>query len=284
MVPLFARVPCKLSMWESQVDKMGLLEEEIKECHWWTIDTGSCIGCICRNFTIRPNFEETSLLANSQGAECRGRVLPRNWTWRSKFPSCRSFGEAEFPLEAEVTPVVVSYNGALSPFPKLEMHQNKKRKRSVLILFGKSWGCERWKRGLLVAPKWILWTLEMSLYYEHSWWRFPWRISIGPKNSEVLVCLIPSTCIGMHSPASGAAVLLWGADMAVCQFSICQGLTQKYCLWYTSSIWPYAEHAKRTYVWYSWSGLFQPYPHQGRSRTTKAQCTDDVDATYYSTN
>jgi hypothetical protein len=50
-----------------------------------------------------------------------------------------SFGEAKFSLEAEVTPVVVSYDGALSPFPKLvKIQHNKKRKRSMLILFGKS--------------------------------------------------------------------------------------------------------------------------------------------------
>jgi hypothetical protein len=49
----------------------------------------------------------------------------------------QSFEEAEFPLDAEVTFVVVLYDRALSPFPKLEMQQNKKRKRSVLILFGK---------------------------------------------------------------------------------------------------------------------------------------------------
>ncbi len=34
----------------------------------------------------------------------------------------------------------------------------------------------------------------------------------------------------MYSHASGAAVLLWGADVAVSHLSICQGLTQKSCL------------------------------------------------------
>ncbi len=34
------------------------------------------------------------------------------------------------------TPIVVSYHSALSPLTKLEMEHNKKRKRSLLILFG----------------------------------------------------------------------------------------------------------------------------------------------------
>jgi hypothetical protein len=36
------------------------------------------------------------------------------------------------------TSVVVWYNSALSPFPKLEMQHDKERKRRVLILFGKT--------------------------------------------------------------------------------------------------------------------------------------------------
>ncbi len=66
-----------------------------------------------------------------------------------------------------------------------------------------------------------------------------------------IICLIPSTYIGRHSPASGPAVLQWGADVAVCHLSICQGLTQKSGHWYTSSIWPYAGRTKITYLQYT---------------------------------
>jgi hypothetical protein len=54
----------------------------------------------------------------------------------------QNFEEAEFPLDAEVTFVVVLYNRALNSFPKLDMQQNKKRKRRVLILFGIIEGCK----------------------------------------------------------------------------------------------------------------------------------------------
>ncbi len=66
----------------------------------------------------------------------------------------------------------------------------------------------------------------------------------------MLVCLIPSTYVGMHSPASGPAVL-------ICHLSICQGLTQKSGLWYMSSIWLYAGHAKSKNVGYNLNGLHQ---------------------------
>jgi hypothetical protein len=39
----------------------------------------------------------------------------------------QSFKEVEFPLDAEVTPVVVLYDSALSPFPNLEMQHNEKQ-------------------------------------------------------------------------------------------------------------------------------------------------------------
>jgi hypothetical protein len=40
--------------------------------------------------------------------------------------------------------------------PSREQH-NEKRKRSMLIVLGKSQGCESVKIALLVAPEWILW-------------------------------------------------------------------------------------------------------------------------------
>jgi hypothetical protein len=38
-----------------------------------------------------------------------------------------------FPLDAEVTPVAVLYNTALSPFLNLEMQHNKKRSMLILV-------------------------------------------------------------------------------------------------------------------------------------------------------
>ena len=46
------------------------------------------------------------------------------------------FEELEFSLDTEVTPEVLLHNGALSPFPKIEMQNDKKR--SVLILVEKN--------------------------------------------------------------------------------------------------------------------------------------------------
>ncbi len=54
----------------------------------------------------------------------------------------QSFKEVEFPLDAEVTPVVVLYDSALSPFPNLEMQHNEKQS----MLSWKNWGygsCEK---------------------------------------------------------------------------------------------------------------------------------------------
>ncbi len=65
--------------------------------------------------------------------------------------------------------------------------------------------------------------------------------------------------VGMPSPALGSAVLHWGTDVVVRLLSICQGLTQKSGLRYTSSIWPYAGCAISTYVRYSLSGIHQHY-------------------------
>jgi hypothetical protein len=55
----------------------------------------------------------------------------------------------------------VAYNtmgragGVLSPFVQAR-EQHDKRKRSMMILLGKSLGCKSVKRALLIAPKWIL--------------------------------------------------------------------------------------------------------------------------------
>ncbi len=57
---------------------------------------------------------------------------------------------------------------ALSPLTKLEMYHSKKRKRSVLIQFGKSLGCKSVKRVLLVGPKWIFMRLLKELKSERS--------------------------------------------------------------------------------------------------------------------
>ncbi len=110
------------------------------------------------------------------------------------------------------------------------------------------------KKSVASSTKIDFWALEMSLHWGYSWWSFPRRISIGPNDSDLLVCLIPSTYVGMHSSALGPAALLWGADVAVCHLSVCQGLTQKSSFWYTSSGWPYAGRAKSTYVQYNLSG------------------------------
>ncbi len=45
------------------------------ECH--SGDTGSCVGCVRRNSTIRPKFEVMPLLANSQGAATLGQSPPK---------------------------------------------------------------------------------------------------------------------------------------------------------------------------------------------------------------
>ncbi len=43
------------------------------------------------------------------------------------------FEEAEFPLAADITPVEVSYDSALSPFPNLEMQHDKKRSMLIIV-------------------------------------------------------------------------------------------------------------------------------------------------------
>jgi hypothetical protein len=81
------------------------------------------------------------------------RVLQHRESWRDSTCRLWSFEEAEFPGDAEVALVVVLYNSALSPFSNLEMQHNKKRKRSVPILFGKSYGCKSLKKGFASSTK-----------------------------------------------------------------------------------------------------------------------------------
>ncbi len=91
-----------------------------------------------------------------------------------------------------------------------------------------------------------LWNLEISLHKCFSWWRFLHRISVRPMDPDVLVCLIPSTYLGMHCPTLGPVVLHWGKDVMNNRISICQGLTQKFGLWYMSIIRPYAGYVNVT--------------------------------------
>ncbi len=55
----------------------------------------------------------------------------------------------------------------------------------------------------------------------------------------MLVCPIPSTYVETCSPVLGPAVLQYGNDVASRHIRICQGLTQKSGLRYTSSVWPW---------------------------------------------
>jgi hypothetical protein len=73
-----------------------------------------------------------------------------------------------------------------------------------------------------------------------------------PRESDMLIYLklIPSMYVGVHSPASGSAVLRWDTDVATdhtgsLEFQPWSGLQ------YTSSIWPYAKHTNRMFVQYS---------------------------------
>jgi hypothetical protein len=64
------------------------------------------------------------------------RVLQHGGSWSDSTFRLWNFKEAEFPLDVEVN--LSSRYRTIVPFPKLEMQHNKKRKRSVLIIFGKS--------------------------------------------------------------------------------------------------------------------------------------------------
>ncbi len=85
--------------------------------------------------------------------------------------------------------------------------------------------------------------LKMNYSKRCSWWRFPQRVSINPSGSwrvsDVLVCLIPNMYVETCSPVLGPAVLRYGNDVVSCHIRICQGLTQKSGLGYTSSVWPW---------------------------------------------
>jgi hypothetical protein len=50
---------------------------------------------------------------------------------------------------------------------------------------------------------------------------------MSPKDSDLLVCLISNIYVGMHSHASGPAVLLQGSNVAIRHLSICQVLSKK---------------------------------------------------------
>jgi hypothetical protein len=80
-------------------------------------------------------------------------VLQRRESCRDSTSRPWSFLEAEFPLDARVTPVDVSYDCAVSPLTKQgnsttrEGHADSNWKK---LLF------ESWKIASLIAPKWIL--------------------------------------------------------------------------------------------------------------------------------
>ena len=66
----------------------------------------------------------------------------------------------------------------------------------------------------------------MSLHYDDLDGDFHKDYLSIQKDPDVSVCPIPSTYVGMCSPALGPAVLHYGADVAVHHFRICRGLTQ----------------------------------------------------------
>jgi hypothetical protein len=52
-------------------------------------------------------------------------VLQHRESWQDSTSRLPCFEGVEFPLDAEVTFVVVLYDSSLSPFPNLEMQHNK---------------------------------------------------------------------------------------------------------------------------------------------------------------
>ncbi len=120
------------------------------------------------------------------------------------------FEEAEFLIDPEVTPVVVSYDSA-KPFPQTSRDaawQEDEEEHTDSI----------WKKiRLQELKKGLASSTEMDFYETDKWSRL--RAFYGEYLLVLwiltcLVCLIPSTFVGMPSPASWLAVLHWGTDVA----------------------------------------------------------------------
>jgi hypothetical protein len=129
----------------------------------------------------------------------RGRVLPRNWISKKHVSCCQTIGEAEILLEAEVAPVVVMYNSALSPFPKLlEMQHNEKRKISLQEL-KKGFASSAKMDFMNIRNESKLRVIWVENFTENIYWSYGfWHVGLSDTKH---VYRDAQSCIGTSSPA-----------------------------------------------------------------------------------
>ncbi len=89
-------------------------------------------------------------------------VLQRRESCRDSTTRPWSFSEAEFPLDARVAPVEVSYDSAVCPLITLE---TARQNRSMLLLNEKNVTIQKFKKFFVKCTKQIFMSIKNESYY-----------------------------------------------------------------------------------------------------------------------